>query len=137
MLTKESVLTYRVPYADTDQAAVVYYGNYLAYFERGRSSVLRDMGYPYSNFEKLGYRLPVIEAHVDYKSFDCYEDELDLHGYFEVTDKLRLKAHHEIRRGDTLIASGYTIHLCFSIERQKPARFPDAFYTKLEDYCNA
>ena len=31
-------VNYRVPYADTDQMHVVYYANYLTYFERGRNS---------------------------------------------------------------------------------------------------
>ena len=35
---------YRVPYADTDKMGVVYYANYLEYFERGRTEMMRDAG---------------------------------------------------------------------------------------------
>ena len=38
---------YRVSYGDTDQMAVVYYGNYLEFFERARTEMLRDCGLPY------------------------------------------------------------------------------------------
>ena len=38
-------MTYRVPYADTDQMGVVYYGNYLTLFERARNELMREMGY--------------------------------------------------------------------------------------------
>ena len=42
---KKTVMTYRVPYADTDQMGVVYYGNYLTLFERARNELMREMGY--------------------------------------------------------------------------------------------
>jgi len=37
-------LAIRVYYEDTDMAAIVYYANYLRYFERGRTDYLRCMG---------------------------------------------------------------------------------------------
>jgi len=55
---------YRVPYADTDRLGVVYYANYLVYFERGRGQLMRDAGLPYGELERRGFALPVIEAHV-------------------------------------------------------------------------
>ena len=39
---KEVELTYRVPYADTDQMGVVYYANYLVFFERSRNELMRS-----------------------------------------------------------------------------------------------
>ncbi len=48
-------MTYRVPYADTDQMDVVYYANYLVYFERSRTEMLRDAGLPYIELEQNGY----------------------------------------------------------------------------------
>ena len=42
---KKIVTEYRVPYADTDQMGVVYYGNYMAYFERARNELMRACGY--------------------------------------------------------------------------------------------
>ena len=48
------VTEYRVPYADTDQMGVVYYGNYMALFERARNELLRDHGFTYKACEELG-----------------------------------------------------------------------------------
>ena len=42
---EKSRISYRVPYADTDQMGVVYYANYFVYFERLRNELLRDLGY--------------------------------------------------------------------------------------------
>jgi len=52
----------RVRYKDTDRMGVVYYGNYLTYFEIGRAELMRDLGFPYSAFESDGYSLVVTEA---------------------------------------------------------------------------
>ena len=58
----------RVPYAHVDQMGVVYYANYLVYFEMARSEMMREAGMPYSELEARGLRLPVIEAHCEYKA---------------------------------------------------------------------
>lgn len=42
----EHRLAVRVYYEDTDFTGVVYHGNYLRFFERGRSDMLRVMGTP-------------------------------------------------------------------------------------------
>ena len=55
-------IEYRVPYADTDQMKVVYYANYLVYFERMRNELLRNTGCTYYQMEEDGLALPVIEA---------------------------------------------------------------------------
>ena len=60
----------RVRYADTDQMKMVYYGRYFEYFEQARSDLLRSIGLPYSEVEKAGTYLVVIEAHARYRQSD-------------------------------------------------------------------
>ena len=67
-------MEYRVPYADTDQMGVVYYANYLEYFERSRTEMLRAAGLPYSELEKKGIILPVSEAYCKYLGPARYDD---------------------------------------------------------------
>src|SRR5262245_36376771 len=57
----------RVRYADTDQMGVVYYANYLVWFEVGRTEWLREAGWNYRDMEETGVSLPVIEAHCEYR----------------------------------------------------------------------
>jgi len=56
----------RVRYAETDAAGVVYYGEYLTYFEVARVELLRALGYPISEVEARGVILPVVEARLKY-----------------------------------------------------------------------
>ena len=60
-IRRKVVLSYRVPYADTDQMGVVYYANYFEFFERFRNELLRAAGYTYLELEKEGIAMPVIE----------------------------------------------------------------------------
>ncbi len=65
----------RVIYGDTDQMGVVYYANYLRWFEAGRTEFLRAKGLSYSDFEASEKLiLPVAEAGVNYLQPARYDD---------------------------------------------------------------
>ncbi len=124
MHAKSATLLYRVPYADTDMMGVVYYGNYLAYFERCRNELMRATGVSYRQMEEQGAMLPVVEAHVDYKRPARYDDELAITGWLEYAAGARMKVCCEVRRGGELLASGYTVHACLSTKTNRPVRVP-------------
>ncbi len=126
-------LTYRVPYADTDQMGIVYYANFLVYFERSRNEVLRSLGLTYREMEAEGILLPVIEAHCRYLQPALYDDLLEIHGWFSREGRTRVRAHCEVKRGETLLAEGYTIHACLSRETRRPIRLPEIFIPASDD----
>ena len=57
---------------------VVYYANYLVWFEVARTDLLRHSGWSYRQMEADGYALPVIEAQCTYRQSARYDDELDV-----------------------------------------------------------
>lgn len=118
-----SEILYRVPYADTDKMGVVYYANYLIFFERMRNELLRNAGFPYFEIEKRGFMLPVIEAVCYYKSPAFYDDLLTISGYFGLVKGARIQINCEVRRGQTLLVNGYTVHACIN-SSGKPIRIP-------------
>src|SRR5437868_13289540 len=71
---KTHVEAIRVRYGDTDQMGVVYYANYLRFFEVARAEWLRAYGLVYKQIEAAGALFPVIEAHVRYRSPARYDD---------------------------------------------------------------
>lgn len=115
---------YRVPYADTDQMGVVYYANYLIYFERIRNEMLRDLGITYREFEERGYQLPVLESHCFYRHSAQYDDWLTFRGWFEQISPIRLQAHCEVYRDEQLLADGYTLHVAFDPQKGRPCKLP-------------
>jgi len=120
-----SRIEYRVPYADTDQMGVVYYANYLVYFERLRNQLMEDLGLPYSELERRGFGLPVIEAHVRYLEPARYDDRLDILGRVGWVRRTRLCVECQVFRGDRLLADGYTVHACLDLARRRPTRIPE------------
>src|ERR1700691_5816436 len=67
----------RVRYAETDQMGIVYYANYLVWFEIGRVELLRSLGLAYSQLETDHEGiLPVVEANCRYRSPARYDDEI-------------------------------------------------------------
>jgi cytidylate kinase len=123
LMSKETVLHYRVPYADTDQMGVVYYANYLKYFEMFRTEMLIAAGESYQKMEEHGYSLPVIEAVCRYKSPARFEDVLSVTGYVAECKGVRVRIECQIHRGDTLLAEGYTVHACIN-RAGRPVRVP-------------
>ncbi len=107
-------IEYRVPYADTDQMSVVYYANYLVYFERARNELLREGGLPYIQMEADGIMLPVIEAVCKYKNSAKYDDLLNIFVWIEEIKGAKIKIACEIRRNDDIIVFGHTVHVCLN-----------------------
>src|ERR1700751_2802211 len=67
----------RVRYAETVQMGIVYYANYLVWFEIGRVELLRSLGLAYSLLEaNHGCILPVVDAHCRYRAPARYDDEI-------------------------------------------------------------
>jgi acyl-CoA thioester hydrolase len=118
----------RVIYGDTDQMGVVYYANYLRYFEYARGEYMRAKGSTYRELEQAGGRLPVVEAHCRYKVPARYDDLLGIG--LEVTElrRVTLTFEYEVRRvqDDRLLCTGKTVHACIG-EDGKPMRLPDKF----------
>ena len=105
---------------------VVYYANYLVWFEVGRTDLLRDAGWSYREMETDGYMLPVMEVKCLYRQPARYDDELDVKTTGELMSPVRLKFVYAIVRpaDDLLLATGYTVHA--SIDRGGRARrLPD------------
>ena len=119
---KKIVLEYRVPYADTDQMGVVYYGNYLTLFERARNELMRACGYTYRACESEGFMLPVVHAEVDYKSSARYDDLLEVTASVQKWKGVRLEIACEVRRKgeERLLASGFTRHCFVSTQTFRP-----------------
>jgi acyl-CoA thioester hydrolase len=66
----------RIYYEDTDCGGVVYYGNYLKYFERARTEYLEERGLSITGLMKKGTVFVVVHAEVDYRSPARYGDRL-------------------------------------------------------------
>jgi acyl-CoA thioester hydrolase len=126
---KKVVMEYRVPYADTDQMGVVYYGNYLTLFERARNELMRLSGYSYRECEAEGWALPVTHAQVNYRRPAKYDDLLEVTAYVQDQKGVRIEIACEVRRKgeDAVLVSGFTRHAFISLADFRPCPPPAKF----------
>lgn len=113
----------RVRYAETDQMGVVYHSNYFVWFEVGRCELLRALGWSYRELEAGGVSLPVISASCDYHRSGHYDDVLDIHATGTVVSPVRVQFDYRVQRGDTVLATGRTVHAALNTEG-RPCRLP-------------
>lgn len=102
---------------------VVYYANYLVYFERGRTEFLRSCGVPYRAMEERGVLLPVIEAACRYIRPARYDDELTILTRMPEAEGARIMMQCEVWRDSEKLAEGYTWHAAVA-PNGKPCRLP-------------
>jgi acyl-CoA thioester hydrolase len=115
-----NVTSYRVIYGDTDQMGVVYYANYLRWFERGRSEFLRQIGLPYTTIEAQGYHFPVIEVSCRYNQSARYDDMVRIETELAELGRASLSFNYRIWReaDECLLATGSTKHACLDPRAQ-------------------
>jgi acyl-CoA thioester hydrolase len=130
--TKQASCRVRVRYAETDQMGVVYYANYLVWFEVGRTDLLRQLGWSYREMEAEGYWLPVLEAHCQYHRPARYDDEIEIRTTGRLITAVRLAFEYEaVRTSDAaMTASGRTLHAALN-RAGRPCRLPDRVRTLL------
>jgi acyl-CoA thioester hydrolase len=105
---------------------IVYYANYLIWFEIGRTDWLRETGSTYRSMEEQGIQLPVIEAHCEYRQGARYDDEVEIRTRARKLSPLRVQFDYEaVRRADgVVLATGHTVHATVD-GSGRPVRMPD------------
>lgn len=123
----ERVATVRVLFADTDAMGIVYYANYLRWFETGRVELLRRMGMEYRELTSRGIHLPVTEAAVRYLLPARYDDLLEVHAEIGEPGRASVSFRYRIVRNDgAVLTEGSTVH-AFTDGAGKVVRVPPGF----------
>jgi acyl-CoA thioester hydrolase len=120
-----SVTNLRVRYAETDKMGVVYYANYMVWFEVARTDLLRSLGWSYREMESAGISLPVIEAHCEYYRPARYDDMIEVRTEGQMLSPARMQFNYTVLREDQVVAAnGRTVHAAVSVQG-RVCRLPD------------
>lgn len=114
----------RVIFGDTDQMGVVYYANYLRFFEASRAAYWRSLGRTQKDLDDAGVALPVVEAHCNYKRPAHYEDLLLIEVSIRELRAASMRFAYIVRRGVDLLAEGTTRHAVVG-PTGRPRALPD------------
>ena len=131
-MSRRGSTTVRVRYAETDQMGIAWHGEYLAWFEVGRTDLLRGCGCTYRDLEAQGLRLPVIEVQARYLRPALYDDVLEIQTRLTDIGGARVSFDYEVRREGTEgpLATGSTSHAAIDL-RGRPRRIPEDLRRRL------
>ena len=116
----------RVRYAHTDKAGVVYYANYLEFFEAGRTEFLRSLGKSYADFEREGILLTVSEVWCKYLGPAHYDDLLTIRTRIARRRRTRIDFHYEVLNSSgKKICEGGTVLACLDAATLRPRTLPE------------
>jgi acyl-CoA thioester hydrolase len=115
----------RVRYKDTDCMKVVYYGNYLTYFEVARVEFLRQQGHAMSEVDQKVH-MPVVEATVRYHKPAVLDDLLEARCWIAERKRASFRFGYELLNGQgERVASGSTLHACWDPSSSKMIPVPE------------
>ena len=122
----------RVYWEDTDAGGIVFYANYLKFFERARTEWLRSLGIAQGRLKEQGGGMFVVsETSVRYLAPARLDDELLVTAQLEASGRASLIIEQQARRGDTLLAAG-TIRIGWvDAATLRPGRIPDTILALL------
>ncbi|WP_136668755.1 thioesterase family protein [Flavobacterium sp. H122] len=116
----------RVRYAETDQMAVVYHGNYAQYFEMGRVEWLRNLGVSYKWMEENGIMLPLVSLSMNYKKPARYDDLLTIRTIFKSQKSVKIEFDYEVfNETGELLTTGNSILVFVDAKTGRPTLPPE------------
>ena len=116
--------TIRVRYQETDSMGVVYYANYLVWFEVARTEYMRASGICYRAMEEKGMYMMVAEVRCRYKAPARYDDIVRIQAWIPKIKNSSMQFEYKLCIGDKLIATGESIHV-FTGRSGRPVRIPE------------
>lgn len=123
----------RVYYEDTDAIGVVYYANYLRFFERCRTEWMRAAGHDQSRLaDEVGVGFVVRKATCEYLRPARLDDVLTVGLEVEKLTRVRVVFRQHVRRGDEELVTGTVEIACVDMATMQPAPIPDFLHSRLE-----
>ena len=115
---REHVLPVRVYYEDTDFTGVVYHGNYVRYFERGRSDFLRVAGVRHADLldRPDPAAFAIVRMEIDFKRVARIDDALAVRTTYDSARGPRLFISQRITRGEELDCQALVEAACIDLQ---------------------
>lgn len=125
---------HRVTYAECTVGNHIYYSRYLDLLEEARGEFFRKLGIPFSQLQDEDTILPVIEAHLLYKSPARYDDLLSVEIWLTKLQGVRINfGFRVLNQNSSLVLEGETLHVCTGLN-EKPKRLEEKWIELLQSY---
>jgi acyl-CoA thioester hydrolase len=134
---KRFTIEEHVRWSDIDRAGVIYYAQFLRFFEIAETELFRSVGLSYSDvFERFDVWLPRVQIHFDFRKPLRLDDLIEVSAYVGRIGNKSLTLKFEVnRKGETeLAAEGHTVLACVSKSTFRPVPLPPEMVARLEPY---
>jgi len=122
----------RIYWEDTDAGGVVFYANYLKFFERARTEWLRALGFGQQQMrDEQGLMFIVTDTHVRYLHPARLDDQLTVTVKLAAAARATLTLAQAALRGTTLLADGRITLACVEAGSFRPKRLPKSILDAL------
>jgi len=122
----------RVYWEDTDAGGIVFYANFLKFFERARTEWLRSLGVGQQALrEATGAMFIVTDTTVHYRAPARLDDALDVTVALRERGRVSMRIEQQAWRGATLLAEGEIRIGCVDHGTFKPRRIPTEITARL------
>lgn len=130
-----------VRWSDIDRAGIIYYGQFLRFFEIAETELFRSVGLPYSEvFDRFDIWLPRVQIHFDFRKPLMLDDPIEVSAYVGRFGNKSLTLRFEVaKKGEQeLVADGHVVLACVSRSTFKsmhvPAEIIEALKPYVQDY---
>lgn len=124
----------RVYYEDTDAGGVVFYANYLKFFERARTEMLRHFGFEQDQLiveQKIVFVVRSVQ--VDYLKPARFNESLDVSAEVVLAKKITLDFEQLVTRDGDVLCKGNVRIACLDAETLKPKKIPESLLLQLKN----
>ncbi len=124
---------YRIYYEDTDAGGVVYYANYLKFFERARTDFLRSLGLIQNELATRENLVFVVrKCEIEYLSPARLDDSIIVSVEIKNISAASLLMYQEIKESEKLLSRLHVEIVCVSADNFKPKKLPEYLKTTLQ-----
>tara|TARA_B100000282_G_scaffold215786_1_gene159748 strand:- start:778 stop:1185 length:408 start_codon:yes stop_codon:yes gene_type:complete len=128
---KTSKIKINVRYSETDTMSFVHHSNYLKYYEIGRLTWFKNIGFSYKKLESENIILPVVETKIKFRKPAFFDDELVLETTIIKSPSYSIEFNYTIKKNNELINEGYTKLIFLNSINKKPMRCPQNILKKI------
>ena len=123
------ILPIKIYYEDTDAQGVVYYANYLKFFERSRTEFLREIGYKQKELMEKGAIFVVREVSVEFKKPANLDQQIEIHTQIIKAGKVSFDFNQEaLNKEGVLLCGGIIKCGCLALKDFKPKALPSKLH---------
>ena len=134
---KRFTIEEHVRWSDVDRAGIIYYGQFLRFFEIAETELFRGVGLPYSEvFDRLDFWLPRVQIHFDFRKPLLLDDLIEVSAHVARIGNRSLTLRFEVtRKGEPgLVAEGQVVLACISRSTFKSIPVPGEVVEALRPY---